>query len=123
MLKAAAEGLSVLLTGDAETGAEASMTAAFGPELKADVLKVGHHGSARSSSAAFLQAVRPRWAVIEVGRNNYGHPTQNALARLQEAGASVDRTDQDGTVATSDLLRNMLLTRLATHLSISGLDY
>jgi len=72
------------------------MVAAFGPELRSDVLKVGHHGSAHSSSALFLEAVQPRRAYIEVGHNNYGHPTQNALSRLLKAGAKIFRTDLDG---------------------------
>lgn len=63
-----------------------------------DVLKVAHHGSKFSSSANFLQAVKPKVAVIEVGRNSYGHPTRQVLDRLRNVGASIYRTDQDGTV-------------------------
>jgi len=69
----------------------------YGNELQADILKVGHHGSAHSSSAPFLEKVQPKTAYIEVGQNSYGHPTQSALSRLQDAGAKVYRTDQDGT--------------------------
>lgn len=91
---------SFLFTGDMEAKVEALAVARFGAELKSDVLKVGHHGSAGASSAAFLKAVSPKLAFIEVGVNNsYGHPKQQALARLQAAGAAVYRTDLGGTLA------------------------
>jgi len=95
--------VSVLLTGDATNDSEAAMLAA-GLVLDSDVLKVGHHGSSTSTGAAFLAAVTPRDAVISVGAGNtYGHPTQETLDRLSAAGATVYRTDLDGTVVlTSD---------------------
>lgn len=67
-------------------------------KLRAPILKAGHHGSRFSSSRAFLDAIRPRDAVIEVGKNSYGHPSAATLLRLKAAGAAVWRTDQDGTV-------------------------
>jgi beta-lactamase superfamily II metal-dependent hydrolase len=95
--------VSVLLTGDATSDSEASMLAA-GLALDADVLKVGHHGSSTSTSAAFLTAVTPEDAIVSVGAGNtYGHPTQETLDRLDAVGAHIYRTDQDGTVVlTSD---------------------
>jgi competence protein ComEC len=95
--------VSVLLTGDATSDSEASMLAA-GLTLDSDVLKVAHHGSRYSTSAPFLAAVTPEDAVISVGASNtYGHPAQETLDRLATAGATVYRTDQDGTVVlTSD---------------------
>lgn len=66
--------------------------------LKSDVLKVGHHGSRFSSSKSFLNAVTPSIAIIEVGKNTYGHPTQEALARLGAVGAQIFRTDTDGAI-------------------------
>ena len=66
-----------------------------------DVLKVAHHGSKYSSSLDFLKAVRPALAVIEVGKNSYGHPTAETLGRLREVGAQVLRTDQDGEVVVT----------------------
>ena len=97
-------GVSVLLTGDATSNSEASMLADSGLGLDSDVLKVGHHGSSTSTSAAFLAAVSPTDAVISVGAGNtYGHPTQETLGRLAAAGATVFRTDLNGTVVlTSD---------------------
>ncbi|MCJ7510987.1 MAG: MBL fold metallo-hydrolase [Dehalococcoidia bacterium] len=95
--------VSVLLTGDATSDSEASMLAA-GLALDSDVLKVGHHGSSTSTSTAFLAAVTPEDAVISVGAGNtYGHPAQDTLDRLAAVGATVYRTDQNGTVVlTSD---------------------
>lgn len=92
-----------LLTGDAGTVSEKEMLEA-GYDLKADVLKVGHHGSAYSTSLPFLNAVNPRYAVISVGKNNdYGHPAKVTLNKLKAHHIIVYRTDQNGTiVATSD---------------------
>jgi competence protein ComEC len=63
-----------------------------------DVLKVAHHGSKNSSGEEFLAAVSPKIAVIEVGKNGYGHPTKEVLSRLASAGAQVFRTDKNGAV-------------------------
>ena len=83
-----------LFTGDIEVAAEAALA---GSELRADVLKVPHHGSRTSSSAAFVAAVAPSVAVVPVGRDNrYGHPHAAALAAYR--GVRVYRTDRDGTV-------------------------
>ena len=87
---------SVLLTGDAEEAAEQAMMAA-GLPLDVDVLKVGHHGSAASTSAAFLAQVAPQVAVISVGaENRFGHPSDEVLARL--ASMQVLRTDKHGRI-------------------------
>ena len=89
-------GTAFLLTGDAEREAEEAMIAA-GLPLRADVLKIGHHGSAGASSPAFLAAVAPRIAVIQVGaENTFGHPHPDVLARL--AGIEILRTDQRGRI-------------------------
>lgn len=90
-------GSSVLFTGDIQDDREAGLVARYGDELKADVLKVGHHGSKYSSTNVFLSTVKPSKAYIEVGNNNYGHPTQEALARLKATGAETFRTDLDDT--------------------------
>lgn len=92
-----------LLTGDAGTVSEAQMLAS-GVNLKADVLKIGHHGSSHSSSIRFLAAVSPQYAVISVGAgNDYGHPSEKTIAKLGKAGIKVLRTDQLGTIVfTSD---------------------
>ena len=94
---------SFLFTGDMETKAEKDLLDQ-GADLSATVLKVGHHGSDTSSSYSFLREVMPEYAVISVGLDNdYGHPSDDVLSRLRDAGATVYRTDQQGTiVAVSD---------------------
>ncbi len=89
----------LLLTGDAEAGEEAWMRAHADTALRADVLKVGHHGSRTSTTPALLDAVQPRVAVISVGRvNTYGHPSASTLSALARSGVQVLRTDRGGTV-------------------------
>ncbi len=90
---------SFLLTGDMPDTLEKQIASSFKPTT---VLKVGHHGSRTSSSAAFLTAIKPEVAIISVGAgNSYGHPTGEALGRLQTVGAKVYRTDQAGTVTVT----------------------
>ena len=103
VLKIVYKNNTYLFTGDAQTESENEMLAK-GYDIRANVLKVGHHGSTTSSSKAFLKAVSPKYAVIPVGKDNsYGHPSQKILNNLGEVGASVYRTDIDGTVVmTSD---------------------
>lgn len=89
---------SFLFTGDAEREEEADILNK-GANLKATVLKVGHHGSETSSSYPFLREVMPQYAVISVGEgNSYGHPHDNTLSRLNDAGAEVYRTDVNGDI-------------------------
>jgi competence protein ComEC len=88
-----------LFVGDAEREQEGELV---GPRVRADVLKVGHHGSATSSSERFLDAVRPSVAVISCGaRNRFGHPNPDTLARLRASGARVLRTDRAGSVTVT----------------------
>lgn len=92
-----------LFTGDAEDISEREMLSSS-YSLKADVLKIGHHGSASSTTQEFLQRVSPKYAVIQVGRDNtYGHPAVTLLNRLEKMGIEVHRTDISGTIiAESD---------------------
>lgn len=103
-------GVRVLLTGDAERDVEARLAREHGAALRADVLKVGHHGSATSSTAPLLDAVDPRLALVSVGAGNrYGHPSPEVMASLAGRGAQVLRTDDAGTIVVtidgSDLLK------------------
>ena len=98
-----------LLTGDAEAGEEAWLIAS-GADLAADVLKVAHHGSPTSTTAAFLAAVRPRVALISVGAgNSYGHPGPRVMADLANAGALVVRTDRSGSVVVRSDGRSLVI--------------
>jgi competence protein ComEC len=88
---------ALLLTGDMPAAIERRLIPAYGDFLRADLLKVGHHGSPASSSPEFLAAVRPEFAGISVGRmNRHGHPSLIVLDRLERIGADVGRTDEDG---------------------------
>lgn len=90
---------SVLLTGDAEGGLEEWLLSSARAALDVDVLKVAHHGSNTSTGTDFLEAVSPRVALVSVGRDNsYGHPDPDVMRRLLDAGATVLRTDQLGSV-------------------------
>lgn len=86
-----------LITGDMAGNTEKKLVERFDlPDI--EVLVVGHHGSRYSSTDAFLQHVRPETAIISVGDNSYGHPTQEAMDRLSRNGATVYRTDRQGNV-------------------------
>lgn len=86
---------SVLLTGDIGIEQEHAIM----PFLHhVDVLKVGHQGSRTSSDWEFLQTIQPDVAIISVGENSYGHPHAEIVSRLEQIGAAVLRTDQDGDV-------------------------
>lgn len=90
--------VTFLGVGDLEKTGESVLTSLleFGP---IDILKVGHHGAKTSSTSQFLQAITPSLAVISVGDNNsYGHPSQEALNRLDQVGAQVLRTDWIGAI-------------------------
>ena len=91
-------GLSALLSGDGEKPVEQAALEA-GAVPRADVFKAAHHGSDTSNTLEFLQAARPQYVVISCGLgNSYGHPHAEPLARFEQVGAQVLRTDQDGSV-------------------------
>ncbi len=114
IVKAEYKGRSVLFTGDIDSEYEQKLVDIYGNDAKAgmttdgavassnalhaDILKIAHHGSKYSSSADFLRAVAPSISVIQVGRNLYGHPTPEALSRIEEQGSLMFRNDRDGAV-------------------------
>ncbi|MFG1918785.1 ComEC/Rec2 family competence protein [Micromonospora sp. NPDC048898] len=100
VVRATVGGVRILLPGDAETEEQHALLARATPgQLRADVLKVAHHGSAYQDPG-FLDAVRPAVAFVPVGTGNtYGHPNPGILARLSRGGARVLRTDTDGDLA------------------------
>ncbi|MGB7845130.1 MAG: MBL fold metallo-hydrolase [Candidatus Acidiferrum sp.] len=91
---------TILLPGDAEKQVEYTLLGENEPAfLRADVLKVGHHGSKNSTMPEFLRAVAPRISIISSGvENPYGHPSPELLERLGESGTRVLRTDENGAV-------------------------
>ena len=90
----------ILVTGDLDEKGEKMMLAMYeGTDmLKADVLKIGHHGSSSSTSDAFLEVVRPTYAVIQTGKNNYGHPSPKIIEKCAKKGIIVYRNDYNGAV-------------------------
>lgn len=90
------KNVKALFTGDIESITENALVRAGLSSV--DVLKVPHHGSKTSTSENFLASLRPKVAAIEVGKNNYGHPTPMVLNRLEKYGVNAYRTDRNGTV-------------------------
>ncbi|MBC2126538.1 ComEC/Rec2 family competence protein [Listeria marthii] len=86
-----------LFTGDAQTKAENDMIKAK-KTLRADVLKISTQGSKTATSKAFVNVVKPKYAIISVGKNGYGHPTSQTVSTLTKAKAKVYRTDRNKTI-------------------------
>lgn len=91
-------GVSYLFTGDANYNVENSRE---WPQI--DILKVGHHGSSSSSTMKFLNQIKPKVAIISCGKNNdYGHPHQKAVSRIEKVGAKIYRTDENQTILITE---------------------
>lgn len=92
-------GITWLFTGDLEEEGEKGLVATY-PDLRADVLKVAHHGSNTSSITPFLSVVQPNIAIISVGeRNRYGHPHKEVIERFEKMGIEIWRTDKQGAIS------------------------
>ncbi len=105
---------SFLFTRDAEDVSEAEMLSksTVKASLKADVMKIGHHGSANSSTDEFRDVVKPKYAVISVGKDNdYGHPSKLTVERLQSRNINIFRTDLNGTIVAKSDGENLTLDR------------
>lgn len=90
------EGRKFMFTGDISREEEGKMMAWWRGGVEG--VKVSHHGSETASSGEWLQLLHPKVAVVSVGKNNYGHPSQNILERFEAVGAKVFRTDRDGEI-------------------------
>ena len=96
VIKLAYQDISALFMADAEKETELKL---LDKDIKSTVLKVGHHGSGYASSAQFLKKVNPEYAIISVGKDNeYNHPREVVLNKLNTLGSKVYRTDTDGTI-------------------------
>ena len=90
---------SILFTGDIEEIAEKAILERYKNMLQSTILKVAHHGSKTSTTAEFLKAVKPRYALIGVGKNNkFGHPSENTIKKLKEMKVKIFRTDELGEI-------------------------
>lgn len=117
------QGIKVMVTGDLDMEGEKNMIRYYdsigrGDLLKADVLNVGHHGSHNSTSDELLDAVSPTIAVIQVGRNNYGHPREEVLERLRNHGIKIFRNDKMGAVGLDLDDKNVMHTIKSVHVMI-----
>ena len=104
VVRAEYRGKSVIFTGDIDSEYETELVNIYGNAaslLDCDILKAAHHGSRFSSCDSFLQAVSPEIAVIQVGTNYYGHPTEEAMARIRNSGSLLYRNDLQGAVMLS----------------------
>ena len=121
VIKVTYKNNSFMFTGDAEAISETEMLNK-GFDVKADVLKVGHHGSSSSTSDEFLKKVSPKYAVISAGKDNdYGHPHKEIMKKLKDSGIAVYRTDESGTIIfTSDGNNISFNTKSGSYSSPSG---
>jgi competence protein ComEC len=93
---------AMMFTGDAEKKEEEPIVGGFGTDLKAQVLKAGHHGSKTSSSKEFLRAVQPETALISCGAgNDYGHPHKETMKKYKALHLKIFETDKNGTITVS----------------------
>ncbi|MCR4261162.1 MAG: MBL fold metallo-hydrolase [Candidatus Colwellbacteria bacterium] len=93
----AGEDVKILFTGDSGFEVEKFLLEKY--DMNIDVLKVAHHGSRYSTGMDFLDEATPLISVIEVGKNNFGHPTEATLQRLSRLGSTIYRTDEDGRIS------------------------
>lgn len=103
VLKLVYLNFSCIFTGDIEERAEKSILEKyknFVQILKADILKIAHHGSKTSSTEEFLKKVNPKIALIGVGKNNkFGHPNKNVIERIKNNKIKIFRTDENGEIS------------------------
>lgn len=101
----------LIFTGDAEAHAEADVVAKYPSDLKADVLKFGHHGSSTSSTEEFLQSVSPDYGIISCGVDNkYGHPHKETLNKISKFNIKSYRTDTQGQITLISDGKNISIT-------------
>ncbi len=112
VLKLTYKDTSYLFTGDATKKVENKLLT---KDIESDVLKVGHHGSQYSTSNEFLEKVNPKYAIIEVGKNNiYKHPKEVTLTKLDNMKIKYYRTDMDGTILLKSDGENISFEKLQT---------
>ena len=112
VLKVTYQNTSYLLMADATSDVEQKI---LNKNIQSDLIKIGHHGSNHSSSATFLNKVKPKYAIISVGTpNDYGFPKKVTLDKLERIGANILRTDELGTIIASSDGNNIYFNYLKT---------
>jgi competence protein ComEC len=103
----------ILLTGDIEEEVE-KLLIEDGVDLSSDVLKIAHHGSSTSSSENFISIVKASAGIISVGKNSFGHPSDNVVERLENNQMELFRTDRDGAVILKSDGKNIKILKMVT---------
>lgn len=117
VLQVRADNIDVLLPGDIEKDSEQRLLSLYGKQLNSDILVVPHHGSATSSGMDFIQAVDPHYALFAVGyRNRYQFPKKRVVARYQQQGSAIMRTDKDGALLFDSLTQPLRWRQHSNHL-------
>lgn len=98
IMKVSYKNVTLLITGDIDEQGEEDLIKHYDTELACDIMKVPHHGSKYSSSENFIETVCPQLAVFQVGRNNYGHPSAEAMERYQAIACQIVRNDMNGAI-------------------------
>jgi len=98
VLKVTAFKNSAIFTGDIPAEVEAQLVKNDAKDIDVDIAKAAHHGSKYSNSLDFFKALSPIYTVISVGKNSYGHPSDQALQNITASGSKIFRTDKDGTI-------------------------
>lgn len=113
VLKMTYQNTSYLFTGDATEKTEEKI---LNQDITADILKVGHHGSAYSTTNQFLKKVNPKYAIISVGQDNkYNHPAISTINKLKNSNIKTYRTDQNGTIIIENNNNNITITTKKTN--------
>ncbi len=99
IMKITVKGRTLIITGDVDSACLDSLAERYGETLDTDILKAAHHGSKYSDSAVFAEAAKPKYAVFQVGKNNFGHPDQGVIENFRQKGIMIYRNDLDGAVA------------------------
>ncbi|WP_297808196.1 DNA internalization-related competence protein ComEC/Rec2 [uncultured Methylophaga sp.] len=121
VLQVRADNIDVLLPGDIEKDSEQRLLRSYGSKLNSDILVVPHHGSATSSGMDFIQAVDPHYALFAVGyRNRYQFPKKRVVARYQQQGSVIMRTDYDGALLFDGSAQPIRWRRQRDHLWTAG---
>ena len=95
----------MLMTGDIDAACEKALIAAVPDKVRVDILKAAHHGSRSGNCAEMLAAAAPGCVVVQVGKNNYGHPHKTVIENCRKNGIMVYRNDEDGAIGVKEIRR------------------
>ena len=105
VMRVTKNGMRVLMTGDIDAACEKALIAAVPDKVRVDILKAAHHGSRSGNCAEMLAAAAPGCVVVQVGKNNYGHPHKTVIENCRKNGIMVYRNDEDGAIGVKEIRR------------------